>query len=165
VNETGDIRTVLRRNFGVRLKSRLVRDECVTTHYANVYTVEFGDVVTETIAGPLAATILDRRVDVPEFVARKKRNLEANALALVTCVAVLARLRSVDPRGVSEKLRQARAIPLPDGDVDVCVLSGYPTRVEIDGPAAEQPIRQRVMPKQMVEICQRGELFRDVAEL
>jgi hypothetical protein len=146
VNETGDIRAVLRRNVGVRLKSRLVGDECLATHYANTHAAELGDVVTETVAGPLASTVLNRRVDVPELIARKKRNLETNASALVTRVAIFARLRSVHPLRVFEKIRYARAIDLPDGDVDVCMLSRDATRVEIDGPAAKQPIRDIMIP-------------------
>jgi hypothetical protein len=73
-------------------------------------------------------------------VADKERELEPYAVALVAGAAVLVRFGCVPPAFRREQLDDAFVILEPDGDVDVVVFARDPAGVEVDGPAAEEPV-------------------------
>jgi hypothetical protein len=73
-------------------------------------------------------------------VAHEERQLEANPVPLVAGAAVFVRFRRVPPAIRREQLRDGFVILEPYGDVDVVVFARDPAGVEVDGPAAEEPV-------------------------
>lgn len=102
--------------------------------------LELRNRITEAAGRPLASAVPKRRVDVPALVAREKRYLQPNTIALVTRVPVLARLWAMHPGAVEQECGQTLGVVQPDRDVDVPMLPGHSTRVEIDRPAPEKPV-------------------------
>jgi hypothetical protein len=156
------VRTVLRGGRGVGSNDGLVRDERRATDQSNMHSAQLGDLVAEAVGRPLASAVFQRRVDVATLVAREERDLEPDLLALVTCISVLAHFRAMDPAVIAKKRGQRRTVIRVDRDVDVGMIAGYAARVEIDGPAAKEPIGHVVAPQQRVKLRQRGEMVRNV---
>jgi len=124
--------------------------------------VKVGYIIAEAVTRPLASTVLQRGVDVATFVACKKCNLEPDFIAFVTGVAVLTGVRSMHPGALVKKRGQSRAVVRPNRDVNVVVLACYAAGMEIDGPAAEEPVGHAMVPEQLVEFRKDGKVRRNV---
>ncbi|HEY3106243.1 MAG TPA: hypothetical protein VGJ49_05550 [Gaiellaceae bacterium] len=73
-----------------------------------------------------------------------------DAVAFERRVTILAVLWRVRPAISLERARHAAQILGPDRDVQVVVGTGDVSRVEIDGPAAEQPVLEAFLLEELV---------------
>jgi len=103
VKEACDIRAVLRGGHGVWSHDRLVSDERFTAHHTSAHTAQLRNLIAEGVSRPFASAVPKRRVDVPMLVAREKRYLEPDTIALVTRVTVLTRRRAMEPRTIKQE--------------------------------------------------------------
>src|SRR5262245_26595267 len=84
--------------------------------------------------------------------------LRADTVALVTGASLLVRLRRMEPPVAVEQRRDAAVVSFRDGYVDVVVRPRHGTHVEVDRPAAEQPVVDPLLPEELIDACQRREL-------
>jgi hypothetical protein len=110
----------------------------------NSHTPELADLAAEGIRGK--RNLLD------------ERQLEAYPVALVPGPALLVRLGCVSPPVAAQQRRDAFVIRERHGDVDVVVLPRHCTRVEVDRPAAEEPVVDPLSRQELVDARERGEL-------
>ena len=82
-------------------------------------------------------------------------------MTVVTGIAIFADFGLVAPGSASQERSQTTAITKPNGDVDVGVFACNSPDMEIDCPAAKQPVGQAVLPQQVIELRDRGELRGD----
>ena len=143
--------TVLRGRRRVFADDGLVGDERSKTDYPSSYAHQFGDLFTERLIRPFAPAILKWCVDAPLVIAGQERNFEPDAPTLVARVPILACLRAVRPTLAFEESGKPAAVVVPHRDVEVPVRSRYPADVEVDCPAAKEPVGDAVALKQMVE--------------
>jgi hypothetical protein len=136
---------------------RLVGPERAEADHPGADAVELREVVAERALGPRAAPFPQRGVHPAVLVASEKRNLESHAAALVAGVAVLALLRRVAPPVRRQQRGDAAVVVQPDGEI--VVRSRHRSRVEVDRPAAEQPVLDPVPLEQLVDPSQRSELL------
>jgi hypothetical protein len=108
------------------------------------------------------ATLAQWRIDVPIFTGSEKRQLKAERAALITCIAVLVALGRVAPPLCRQQCRNSGVVFQPHGDVEVVVGPRRRPTVEVDRPAAEQPIRESLAVEQLMNPSQRSQLLRCV---
>jgi hypothetical protein len=157
--ETREINPVLRSHGRVLPSLGLVGFERNEADEPCAHAAQLRNVVLERIAGPGTPAFPQRRVDLPVFISREKRQLEPDCTALVACIAVLVLLgRAFPPVG-----REQRSNPVvvfrPDGNVDVVVCPRDRARVEVDRPAAEQPLLDCTSFEELVHPSQCSELL------
>src|SRR6187455_2412096 len=142
-SETGqnlEVGAIARSLDGVLARCRLPPCERLEPDEARADALELTDRVAERVVGPDGFGAPQRRHHSSALAADEERELESDARALVPRPAVLVGLRRVMPAVLLEQVRELRKVLEPDRDVDVRVRSRGRAGVEVDCPAAEQPV-------------------------
>ena len=109
-------------------------------------------------ARPLSPPVAQGCEDPPFVVADEVGDLEPNRPTLVARSAVVVRGRHMTPPVVLEKRGDPREVVVPDGHVDVRVRTSDRARVEVDRPAAEEPVRDPCAIEELGHVCECGQL-------
>jgi hypothetical protein len=115
-----------------------------------LYTVHLGLGVAERSDRPVTPILHERRVDDPGLVAREECEFQPDVAVLVTGLAILSRLGGVHPSLLLQQHPDAIEVCLPHGDINVRVIPRHSADVEINRPAAEEPV---VMPCSAKSVC------------
>ena len=158
VEEYFHVGSILRKCGRIAPYFELVREQRGKAHNVGSNAKEHCDVVAECTQGPVASTMSDRSVDNAIHVSSEEREIEACCSKYVLGVTVLVGLGRVMPASLSEQFVNAVEVVDPDRDVDICVRSRHPTRVEVDRPTAEHPIIDPLPPEQLVQSSEYHEL-------
>ena len=154
VSEAGqdvEVRAITGRLDGFLARRRLPAHERLESDEACAGPLELTHGVAERVFGPHGVGGPERRYDPSAFAANEERELQSDTGAPVPRPAVLVGLRSVMPAVLLEQGRDPRTVDEPDRDVDVRMWSRDRPGVEVDRPAAEQPVRDALPLEECVD--------------
>jgi hypothetical protein len=100
-----------------------------------------------------------RRVHLSLFVTGEERQLEPHASAFVAGIAVLALVGRVRPPVCRQQSGYSVVILEPHAEIQVVVRSRHCSGVEVNGPAAEEPVLDPLLAEQLVNPSERNELL------
>jgi hypothetical protein len=125
-----------------------------------VHAGEFRNIVPEGLLRPGGATLAQWRIGAPVFTGSQERQLQPERAAPIAPVAVLVALGRVAPPLCRQQRRNPVVVLQPHGEVEVVVGSRHQAGVEVDRPAAEQPVLDALAVEQLMNPSQRGQLLR-----
>jgi hypothetical protein len=152
--EAEEIGAVLSVRNGVAARYRLVGDQRVAANYTRPGAEQITNIISKRPGRPLGSSLDERRVNRAVFIASNERHLETNTVALVASISILVGVRTMNPPVLAQESIQTAAIIRPYDKVEIAVVSRNAADMEVDGPAAEQPIGDLCRAKTIVEIRQ-----------
>jgi hypothetical protein len=153
-----EISAILRGVFGSSARLRLTSHQEWKADETRADSAQFADVVHEGLLGPRNPSVAQGHEDASVPVTDEIRELEPHRPAFVAGASVLVVVRRVTPALGLKERHDPRKIVQPHGEVEIVVRSCDQPRVEVNGPAAEQPVLESRLLQSVAHLRQRRQL-------